>query len=99
MTMLAEVHVIDRSALYAVIGTALQDLREVGVIVGDIDVADEQIVSAIQARWTVFTDSHEVPHDRISRRNVLWATDGEDTGSPGGCAVRVPHALLRVWSL
>ncbi|MEC3952887.1 hypothetical protein VMT65_07585 [Nocardia sp. CDC153] len=61
MVMMAEVHVIDRSALYAVIGTALEYLREVGVIVGDIDVADEQIVTAIQARWTVFTDSQEVP--------------------------------------
>ncbi|NNH75868.1 hypothetical protein HLB23_39470 [Nocardia uniformis] len=61
MTMLADVHVIDRSQLYAVIGTALQDLREVGVIVGDIDVADEQIVTAICTRWpTVFTATEEV---------------------------------------
>ncbi|MFC7422343.1 hypothetical protein [Nocardia tengchongensis] len=61
MVMMAEVHVIDRSALSAVIGAALEYLAEVGVIVGDIAVADEQIVSAIQARWTVFTDSPEVP--------------------------------------
>ncbi|MFC9995849.1 hypothetical protein [Nocardia sp. NPDC127526] len=61
MVMLAEVHVIDRSQLYAVIGTALADLREVGVIVGDIDVADEQIVTAIHTRWAaVFTDIDEV---------------------------------------
>lgn len=61
MTMLADVHVIDRSQLYTVIGTALEDLREVGVIVGDIDVADEQIVAAIHTRWTaVFTDTDEV---------------------------------------
>ncbi|QLY29263.1 hypothetical protein H0264_28870 [Nocardia huaxiensis] len=60
MVMLADVHVIDRSQLYAVIGTALEYLREVGVIVGDIDVADEQIVTAIQTRWTVYTDSREV---------------------------------------
>ncbi|WP_282783956.1 hypothetical protein [Nocardia sp. CC201C] len=62
MTVLADVHVIDRSQLYTVIGTALADLAEVGVIVGDIDVADEQIVTAICTRWpTVFTDTQEVP--------------------------------------
>lgn len=59
-TMAAEAGVIDRSQLSAVIGTQLEYLREVGVLVGDIDVADEMIVSAIQARWTVFTDSPEV---------------------------------------
>ncbi|MEV6098668.1 hypothetical protein [Nocardia sp. NPDC051981] len=56
----AEARVIDLSQLSAVIGTQLKYLRELGVIVGDIDVADEMIVSAIQARWTVFTDSQEV---------------------------------------
>ncbi|MFI6867594.1 hypothetical protein [Nocardia sp. NPDC050406] len=61
VTMMADVHVIDRSQLYTVIGSALADLAEVGVIVGDIDVADEQIVSAIHTRWTaVFTATEEV---------------------------------------
>ena len=61
MVMFADVHVIDRSELAAVIGVALADLREVGVIVGDIAVADEQIVQAISTRWTtVFTDAAEV---------------------------------------
>ncbi|MFJ4649787.1 hypothetical protein ACIP5Y_00790 [Nocardia sp. NPDC088792] len=60
MAMVAEVHLIDRSALYAVIGAELEYLTEVGVIVGDIHVADEMIVSAIEARWTVFTESPEV---------------------------------------
>ncbi|WP_405492963.1 hypothetical protein [Nocardia sp. NBC_00511] len=57
----SEIQIIDRTVLSAVIGTVLADLRDVGVIVGDIDVADEQIVSAIQARSTEFTDSQEVP--------------------------------------
>ncbi len=60
MVMMADVHVIDRSQLAAVVGVVLADLREVGVIVGDIDVADEQIVDAIQQRWTVYTDVAEV---------------------------------------
>ena len=61
MVMLADVHVINRSELAAVIGAALADLREVGVIVGDIHVADEQIMQAIAARWNaVFTDAPEV---------------------------------------
>ncbi|QIS10743.1 hypothetical protein [Nocardia arthritidis] len=60
MVMFTEVHVIDRSQLYTVIGTVLEYLREVGVIVGDIDTADESIVAAIQSRWTVYTDSPEV---------------------------------------
>ncbi|MEV0292581.1 hypothetical protein [Nocardia sp. NPDC050710] len=58
--MMADVHVIDRSQLYAVIGVVLEYLREVGVIVGDIDTADEQIVDAIQNHWTVYTDRPEV---------------------------------------
>lgn len=60
MVMMADVHVIDRSQLYAVIGVVLEYLREVGVIVGDIDTADEQIVDAIQNHWTVYTDRPEV---------------------------------------
>ncbi|APB01696.1 hypothetical protein [Nocardia seriolae] len=59
-TATAEIQVIDRTALSAVIGTALEYLREVGVIVGDIDVADEHIVSAIQARWTMLSARSEV---------------------------------------
>ena len=59
MTMMADVHVIDRSQLAAVIRTVLEYLREVGVIVGDIHTADEQIVDAIQSHWTVFTDHPE----------------------------------------
>lgn len=59
--MLADVHVINRAELATVIGVALADLREVGVIVGDLHIADEQIVDAISARWTaVFTDAPEV---------------------------------------
>ncbi|KIA61254.1 hypothetical protein [Nocardia vulneris] len=59
MTMMADVHVLDRSQLAAVIGSALEYLSEVGVIVGDIHTADEHIVDAIQNQWTVFTDRPE----------------------------------------
>ncbi|MVU77433.1 hypothetical protein GPX89_09250 [Nocardia sp. ET3-3] len=58
---LAETHILDRSQLSAVIGDALEYLTQVGEIVGDIEVAGEQIVSAIGVRWTVFTNSPEVP--------------------------------------
>ncbi len=54
-------YVVDRSQLFGVIGPVLESLREVGVIVDDIDTADESIVDAIQSRWTVYTDSPEVP--------------------------------------